>query len=181
MAPVFSSIIVLVIVGLGLYGFSILALFRSARSVESRKGRVQLLDLVEPLVLVLLSLAVAVLFHFVLMRGRYWITELPSTLAVGWYSYLARVLPQVNPDLWTVLSGVVCLMGVAVGLHVFLKWLYSASATEPCCWRKKWTLAVVGVLVLMFVAGMAFTGMVQQTTWLIRSPDPLTQDNNRIR
>ena len=181
MAPVFSSIIVLVIVSLGAYGFSLFVIIRSVRIVESRKGHVQLLNFVEPLVLMVLSLAAATFFYFVLMRGRYWITELPTTLAVGWYSYLARVLPHVSPDLWTVVSGIVCLAGVVIGLHVFLNWIYSASATEPRSWRRKWTLAVVGVLVLMFVAGIAVTGMVQQTTWLIRSAEPLTQDNNRIR
>jgi hypothetical protein len=181
MAPVFSSIIVLVIVGLGVYGFTLFAILRHARIVKSRNGEVRLSDNVEPLVLMVLSLAVAVLFYFVLMRGRYWLTELPSTLAVGWYSYLARVFPQVNPDTWAVVSGIVCLAGVVIGLHVFLKWLYSASATEPRRWRWKWTLGLVGVLVLMFVAGMAFTGMVQHTSWLIRSPEPLTQDNRLIR
>ena len=33
---------------------------------------------------------------------------------------------------------------------------------------------------LMFASGLAVTGLVQQTSWLIRTPEPLVRDANRI-
>jgi hypothetical protein len=71
------------------------------------------------------------------------------------------------------------LLGVLGGGHAFLRWLYAATGqeTEPRRWPWKWTIKLVGLVVLLFVAGVAVTGVAHQTGWLIRSPEPLTQGN----
>jgi hypothetical protein len=58
-----------------------------------------------------------------------------------------------------------------------LKWLYSATSAEPRYWQRKWTLQLVGLVVLMFVAGIAVTGVVHQTSWLAHSPEPLIRSS----
>jgi hypothetical protein len=44
----------------------------------------------------------------------------------------------------------------------------------------RWTLAIVGIVVLMFVTGIAATGITHQTAWLIRSPLPIVQHDGGI-
>src|SRR5262249_25254848 len=41
-----------------------------------------------------------------------------------------------------------------------------------------WTAAVVGVVVLLFVAGIGVVGLTHQTAWLITSPEPLLRDRH---
>src|SRR5207244_1324327 len=43
----------------------------------------------------------------------------------------------------------------------------------PRRWPWRRTLLLVGLVVLMFVSGIAVTGMVHQTGWLVRSQEPL--------
>src|SRR5262249_6135072 len=47
-------------------------------------------------------------------------------------------------------------------------------------WRLRWTLAIVGIVVLMFVTGIAATGITHQTAWLISSPLPIVQDDGNL-
>jgi hypothetical protein len=101
-------------------------------------------------------------------------------LGFAWVIYLVRVLPQVTPNVPAILSGIVCLASLVVGLHYSLRWLSTRIrtartelATPARDWPWRWTLAGVGAVVLMFVAGTAAVGVTQQTTWLVRSPEPL--------
>ena len=49
----------------------------------------------------------------------------------------------------------------------------------PRVWRLRWTVALVGFIVLMFVAGIAVTGATHQIAWLCRSPEPLFGESAR--
>lgn len=112
--------------------------------------------------------------------GRMFVLRAAWDIVAGWWSYLGRVVPRLNPDPWVVVTAVVCVVGVVLGTHAFLRWLYAATdpgagAAEPRRWRWKWTLLLVGLVVLTFAAGIAFTGIVHQTSWLVRSPEPLVE------
>jgi hypothetical protein len=118
--------------------------------------------------------------------GWGWVYEAPFALAFGWPKYLWRVIPKLHPDPWSVVSAAVCLGGVTFGAHAFLRWLYGAMKTTPeettsnqqlRLWPWKRTLQLVGLVVLMFVSGIAVTGMVHQTGWLVRSPEPLIRSS----
>ncbi len=117
---------------------------------------------------------------FLACAGLQFVVELPLTVAFGWPWYLKRVVPQLKPDPWSIVSAVVCLVALVLGSHAFLKWLYAASSTEPRRWPWKRTFQLVGLVVLMFVSGIAVTGMIHQTGWLIRSREPLVEGGVRV-
>jgi hypothetical protein len=101
-------------------------------------------------------------------------------LAFGWVFYLFRVIPEVSVNVSVVLTAFICLAGLTVGLHLFLGWLFrhpSTSRTEDAVrrWPLRWTGMILGVVLLMFVAGTAAVGVVHQTGWLITSPEPLME------
>lgn len=91
-------------------------------------------------------------------------------LLTGWTRHLSATLPQIQVD-W---SGVallgVCFALAAVLGHRFCAWLWKGSGREDR-WRPNWTAAGLCAVVLLFSAGMAFTGAVHQIGWLIR-PKP---------
>ncbi len=117
--------------------------------------------------LIVVTAITFVLAAMVFPGGVGWTFEIPVTLALGWVKYLWKVVPQVNPDPWAVGTAVACLAGVTVGAHFFLRWL----AARAWSWNR--TFRCVGLIVLMFVAGIAVVGMIHQTSWLARSPEPL--------
>jgi hypothetical protein len=96
------------------------------------------------------------------------------------------VVPKLNPDPASVATAAACLLGVVCGGHAFLKWLYAATgprpdpAAEPRRWPWKWTLMLVGLVVLMFASGIAVTGMAHQTGWLLRSPESLIKNSSSL-
>jgi Protein of unknown function (DUF1559) len=107
-------------------------------------------------------------------------------LVAGWAFYAARVLPQVRPSATGILTALVCLGGLAWGSHVFLRWLSAqAQAAKPAeeegsrPWPARRTLALVTLVVLMFVAGIAVVGVAHQTAWLVTSPEPLVEGSIR--
>jgi hypothetical protein len=122
----------------------------------------------------LVALAIVPLLVWCLLPGD-WIVELPLAIAFGWVQFLGRVVPTLNPDPWTVGTGLACLVGVIVGAHLFLRWLHRATATQPDTprWPLRRTLRLVAMVVVMFVAGIAVVGVIHQTSWLARSPEPL--------
>lgn len=124
----------------------------------------------------LIALAIVPLLLWCLLPGD-WIVQLPLTLVLGWAQFLWRVIPTLNPDPWTVGTGLACLVGVIVGAHLFLRWLHRATAAQPDVphWPLGRTLRCVGLVVLMFVAGIAVVGVIHQTGWLARSPEPLVE------
>ena len=51
-------------------------------------------------------------------------------LIVGWYSFLGRSLEEISFDWSGILTAAICLIGLSVGLHFFLRWIYSQSGRE---------------------------------------------------
>jgi hypothetical protein len=115
--------------------------------------------------------------------GAVFPVELLVYLAVGWAIYLYRVVPKLEVSWSGVATTIVCLSLLAVGLHRFLRWLYAAErprAVEGARhWPVRWTAALLGVVVLMFVAGIAAVGVTHQTAWLATSPEPVLASEMR--
>jgi hypothetical protein len=112
--------------------------------------------------------------------------ELLVNLAVGWAAFLYRVLPGVTVGWSGVVTAVACLLGLAVGLQLFCRWVYQqvqaakgADGRPPPMWPVRWTGAIVGVVVVMFLAGIAAAGITHQIGWLLTSPEPLIDNSFR--
>lgn len=107
-------------------------------------------------------------------------------LAFGWVLFLIRVIPEIQVNLGSVLSAIVCLGGLGFGLHYFLRWSYSqrqslgVESPAPRQWQLRWTLSLLAVVVLMFVAGVSAVGITHQTTWLLTSPEPMASGGIRV-
>jgi prepilin-type processing-associated H-X9-DG protein len=109
--------------------------------------------------------------------------DLALSVAFGWVFYLARVVPEIKVGWGSVLLAVLCLIGFSAGSHAFLRWLYAQAMTTPPegarRWSPRWTAALVSVVVLMFVAGMATAGVAHQMAWLFTADEPFV-DNGRF-
>jgi hypothetical protein len=106
---------------------------------------------------------------------------LPVSVLFGWVPFLGRVLPELTVSWSGVGTVAVCVLLLLVGLHLFCGWvsrrrqLGAAPGTVPGGrWRFLWTACILGIVVLMFTAGIAAVGVVHQTAWVMSSPEPLT-------
>ena len=103
--------------------------------------------------------------------------EIATDLSFGWIAFLARVVPQLDVRWDGVAVLGIGLVGLAVVGHYLLCWLSRelGKGTEQLRrpWRIRWTLALVGLVILMFTAGISMIGVTHQTVWLIRSDEPL--------
>lgn len=54
--------------------------------------------------------------------------------------------------------------------------MHSEAATSR--WRLRWTAISLGVVLLMFVCGIAATGVAHQAGWLIRSEEPMFESRH---
>jgi hypothetical protein len=100
------------------------------------------------------------------------------TVITGWAFYLVRVVPQITWNWSGIVTAIVCVVALAFGLQWFLGWFYrqlqsKAGTPTPQNWSWSWTLRILGLVVLMFVAGISAIGVTHQTVWLVTSPDPL--------
>src|ERR1700680_130648 len=102
--------------------------------------------------------------------------EIAGRLAFGWVPFLNGVLPEMTIDWAGVETAVLSLAGLGIGLHYFCRWLhgqirakYPNQASEQR-WQARWTIGLLAVIILMFIAGIAAVGLTHQTVWLANSP-----------
>jgi prepilin-type processing-associated H-X9-DG protein len=98
-------------------------------------------------------------------------------MIAGWIFYLVRVVPQITLNWSGILTAVVCLAALAFGLQRFLAWFYKQMPARQenavaRIWSWRWTLRILAIVVLMFVAGISAIGITHQTSWLFTSPEP---------
>jgi hypothetical protein len=105
-------------------------------------------------------------------------------LLTGWAVFLWRVVPNVAIDWFGVVLALASLAGLAGGMHYFCVWLHREIALKknardpkaaetrvvPGIWRLRSTLSILGIVVLLFVAGIAAVGSVHQLVWLRTRP-----------
>ncbi|WP_310820926.1 DUF1559 family PulG-like putative transporter [Stratiformator vulcanicus] len=108
--------------------------------------------------------------------------QMALILSFGWILFLRRTLPEVDFDLVGGIIAVIALAGIVVGVHLTARWLSKATPDQNGRRRTAWplgrSLAVVGLVVIMFASGTAATGVVHQTGWLISAPEPLLGYNS---
>jgi hypothetical protein len=120
-----------------------------------------------------------------------------AAIAIGWGRFIVRVVPRVTVHWGGVATGATVSFLVIAGVHQFGRWwLNSGAPTDdlsPCRWRLKWTLSVVGVVIVMFCAGISLVGVAHEVGWLLttkdsliaweggRSPAKRTQSKNQLK
>lgn len=109
--------------------------------------------------------------------------EIIGTFLAGWAFYLWRVVPQIKVDWSAVGLAVTCLALFTGGLHAFLQWIYVETRDIELTprWSPRWTFSIVACIVLMFVAGIAATGVAHQTGWLLNSRGLLVSEPQVVR
>ncbi len=119
---------------------------------------------------------VVVLCVLMMCMGFFLPIDVIGNLLVGWAFFLVRTVPEVSVSWDGLATAVVCLVGFALGLHLFLRWLAGAIPEQvegdepgpfPTAWKARWTAMVVGLVVLLFASGIAATGVAHQTGWLL--------------
>jgi prepilin-type processing-associated H-X9-DG protein len=109
-------------------------------------------------------------------------------VSLGWIAYLGRVIPKVRIAWDGVATGVLCLALFTFGLHRTLRWFHvevqkagGAGAERRRPWSFRWTISLVTLVVMMFVVGIAATGIVHQLGWIIASRRSLVEERIVVR
>lgn len=104
-------------------------------------------------------------------------------LLFGWVYYVGRVIPSVRIEAGGVVLALLCLVGVAVLGHWLAGWLWREMQSEgsKSRWKVRWTAMSLGVVLLMFICGIAATGVVHQVGWLVRSEERLFSNSRFVR
>lgn len=116
-------------------------------------------------ILIVLSLFIDILGGVIQAAGH---------VLLGWLFFSRRVLPQVQVNWGGVWMAAACLVGVLVLTQTLARWLISS-------WRPRYTLISVAIVLLMFIAGTAATGIAHQTAWLANSDQPMFVYGGRSR
>jgi hypothetical protein len=119
-----------------------------------------------------------VLFLAVFIPGGGAMGDALFHLLFGWVSFIGGVLPKVSVDPAGLATFLACLALAGLVGHGFCRWLWRETGHDEA-WKPRWTAAGLGVVVLLFAAGMAFTGVAHQTGWLLRRPVPLFSSSGR--
>jgi len=94
-----------------------------------------------------------------------------TRLFTGWATFLPKALSRLEISGGGIARFGTCLALILILGHALCSWLWREyGRSEP--WRARWTFAGVAGMVVMFAAGMAFTGIAHQTGWLLSAPRP---------
>lgn len=107
-----------------------------------------------------------------------WFLEALIALVFGWIRFLRDNVLALDPNPLRIVEAVVSIAALAVGGHYGLRWLHaqvSPGAAQP--WRRRWTAAALGGVLLLFVAGVATIGITHQTAWLFTSNQPMVESD----
>ncbi len=118
----------------------------------------------------------AVLFVVASMGGGFLI-EIPFRLAFGWIGFLLTNLEAMEPNGLLIAEAAGCAIAFGIGGHYFARWLWREMAPAGSgAWRAGWSIAGVGGVLLLFVAGIATIGITHQSAWLFTAKGPLLED-----
>ncbi|MCA9156717.1 MAG: DUF1559 domain-containing protein [Planctomycetales bacterium] len=99
-----------------------------------------------------------------------------NALLLGWIAFLQRVVPRIHVRVDGLLIFVVGFVVAVVCTHIMAVWLnreVSHRLGVARTWRLRTSVSLVALLLMMFVIGIAVSGVVHQTGWLLSSPETL--------
>jgi prepilin-type N-terminal cleavage/methylation domain-containing protein len=143
-----------------------------------RKNTCQSSRLAFTLIELIVVIAIIVILVSVVFTGETWIVQAIWYFIAGWGYFILRKSPQAEPQTDAVVAGLLALLLLVVVLH----WLMRRIMNRPAIgtftqrtWSVRSTAALVGVIVLLFAAGVSAIGITHQTTWLATTDQPRTQ------
>lgn len=115
------------------------------------------------------------LFFFVMCLGMFFLLQTLYVLAIGWISYLWRTVPtltlSVSGTLWFL-----CTLALFFGgVHLAARRLYrgtpptespSATTTAAANWQLRWSVSLVGMVLVLATSGICLIGMTHQLWWM---------------
>ena len=84
----------------------------------------------------------------------------------GWFNYLKTTLPKVSFNIELILCGSGALLLSIWMSHRFISWFRREADASP--WKISQTISATGLLLLLFGASIAMTGIIHQSAWLLR-------------
>lgn len=104
------------------------------------------------------------------LTGTMVLWEIPVRLLTGWFFFIADNLTSLEVNREMAACGTGALVLATYGLHRSILWLRADKR-----WRWPWTISVTALMLSLFAASVAMTGIVHQLAWMAR--EPLTQSN----
>lgn len=129
-----------------------------------------------------LLIVLVILCVILACAGAVGLVEIPFWLTFGWIPFVWRTVPDMSVSWPAIGMALVTLVLFTGGLHVALPRAVNAfrSVHQPLTWHPRWTLAIVGVIVLMFVAGIGLVGVTHQVGWLATSGERWFASGGRL-
>jgi len=120
------------------------------------------------------------LYLFFGLFATAFILQIPWHLAFGWISFLIANVPEMRVSGVSLVSVAILLVLLLVGLQLFLS--QGAANTNLRRWHWRWTFSILGIVILMFAAGISAAGVVHQLGWLLTGPDRMLRNkfNDRL-
>lgn len=116
---------------------------------------------------------------FLAVSGLGFIVQVPVGLAFGWVGFLRNNVMALEVNEWRLAEAAATVALLAAGGHFALRWLHAQMApAAPQPWRPRWTVAALGGVLLLFVAGVATIGLTHQAAWLMTSDAPFTDSDS---
>jgi len=124
-----------------------------------------------PLALLLLIIGLI----FLSVMGLEWLLQVAFLLLVGWVPFLVGVVSQVTVR-WSLVFEALLVAGALVaGTHLFIRRLWPRFHAAPEAvtpWPLRWSLSLVAMLVLLFLATMSTMGIAHHVGWLTSGSAP---------
>ncbi len=108
----------------------------------------------------------------VMIWGGHPVREFVWTLTTGWVTYLARVTAAMHVDLVSLLFGLALFAIMVVAIHGICAGSLRTSGRQ---WRWTWSIASSVLVVVLFVSGTSFVGLVSKSRWMLETEQPLTR------
>lgn len=120
--------------------------------------------------------------------------QITTNLLFGWFYYLTNEMPRVRINRSAVVLAACLIALLILGGHGVLGWLYrewgadrlggkdTLDNVSPRKWRFRWTLSSLGIVVLLFIVGIAATAVIHHLLWLyhdVQAQDFLVANQRR--